>query len=83
MKQTILILVFLLAGGVAFSQSKGKKLTKEEMSRMTPEQRLVHETNRKDKGHGVSTKKKVKLQKKQSRKSEHIHQPKRKKPKKG
>jgi hypothetical protein len=50
------------------------------MSKMTQDQRFVHESNRKSKKNGrISVKKKAKIQKKQNRKSESINAPKRKK----
>lgn len=76
------IIAVCLVVGISYSSSAQKKmasrkLTKDEMQRMTPEQRLIHETQRKsDKKNHISNTKKARIQKKQSRKSERIRQPK-------
>jgi len=65
----------MLSCGLAFSQSKdkkmkSKKLTKAEAANLTPEQRLAHENDRKTKGgkkKRLSAKEKTKIQRKQSR----------------
>jgi hypothetical protein len=75
MKKTFLLLFCLmLSCGLAFSQSKDKKLkvkklTKAEAANLTPEQRLAHENDRKTKGgkRKLSTKEKSKIQKRQAR----------------
>ena len=76
MKKVIgIIVLVLLAGSSAFAQ-----LSKEESSKMTHDQRVLHESDRKSK-HGkknLSMKKKVKIDKKESRKAKRIKQPKRK-----
>lgn len=63
----------------AFSQ-KSKKLTKEESAKLTQEQRILHETDRKSKRgkKDVSMKKKIRIDKRQARKSKRIKEPKRK-----
>ncbi|MBL7857888.1 MAG: hypothetical protein JNM57_09375 [Cyclobacteriaceae bacterium] len=80
MFKIVIILFLSLAFNTTFAQ-KNRKLTKDEMTKMTPEQRLVHESNRKSKNgkKDLSNKKKVKIQKKTSRKSEKIKPPKRQK----
>jgi hypothetical protein len=82
MKKTVLVLFCLfLACTVSFAQSnkriKSKKLSKSDAASMTPEQRLVHETNRKSKNgkKKVSAKQKMRIQKRQSRKAKHMSAP--------
>jgi len=79
MKKTVLVLFCLfLACTVSFAQSnkriKSKKLSKDDAATMTPEQRLVHETNRKSKGgkKNVSAKKKIRIQRRQNRAAKHM-----------
>jgi len=80
MKRVAAVIVLLLMALVAFPQKNTAPLPKEEMSKMTQDQRFVHESNRKSKKDGrISVKKKAKIQKKQNRKSERIRAPKRKK----
>jgi hypothetical protein len=82
MKKLIFLFCLILISGVAFSQKKAKKhkLTKDEMANMTPDQRFVYESERKaGKKSRISNKQKVKVQRSQSRKSERIRQPKRRK----
>jgi hypothetical protein len=82
MKRIVVVIVFLLLSGtVAVAQKKkASKLPKEEMSKMTPDQRFVHESGRKSKKDGrTSSKKKAKIQKKQVRKAEHMRAPSQKK----
>ena len=76
----VFLLIGLFSANAVFAQ-KSKKLSKDEMTRMTNEQRLVHETNRKSKNgkKEMSNRKKVKVQKKTNRRSEKIKQPKQKK----
>ena len=80
MKYLVFILFcWLGAAAPALAQKKAKahKLSKDEMARMTPEQRLVHETQRKGgKDKRVSSKRKARIQKKQSRKASRIKAPK-------
>jgi len=83
----LLIVTCLLLATIAGSYGQGrskeiktKKLTKDESASLTPEQRLVHETNRKTKSgkndKKLSTKKKAKIQKKQARAAYHTKPPK-------
>jgi hypothetical protein len=75
-----LIIVLLALSISAFAQKKNSKLTKEESAKMTQDQRVLHEVDRKSK-HGkkdVSMRKKIRIDKKQARKSKRIKQPKRK-----
>ena len=55
---------------------KSKKLSKSEAANLTPEQKLVHESDRKTKEgkKKLSTKQKSKIQKKQARAAEHTRQ---------
>lgn len=76
MKTGFLILAIVIGNSVYGQSTKSEKLTKEEMAEMTPDQRLVHETQRKQEKKRLSTKQRVKIQKKQARKSERIKQPK-------
>jgi|GEM_PF-2218910 len=93
MKKSFLLLFCLLFScTLAFSQNGDKKikphkLSKDEAAAMTPEQRMSYENNRKTNGgkKKMSTKQKVKTQKKQARSAEHTRPPKTKlksKPKK-
>lgn len=83
MKRLLLVICLLVASiAVAFGQSrdkeiKSKKLSKDEAANLTPEQKLVHESDRKTKNgkKKMSTKQKAKLQKKQARAAQHTHQP--------
>lgn len=78
MKYWLIVFCLLGVGSTqALAQKKGHKLTKEEMAPLTQEQRMVHEEQRKSgKDNRISTKRKMKIQKKQARKSERIRQPK-------
>ncbi len=81
MKWIRLICLVLAAALPAVAQKKQKlpKLSPEERAKMTQEQRLVYETNRKaGKDNKVSKKQKVRIQKQQARKSKRIKPPKRK-----
>jgi hypothetical protein len=80
-KRIFRICIFVILCVPVFAQQKSSKLTKEESSKMTRDQRVVHEVNRKSKGgkKDVSWKKKVRIDKKQARKSRRTKQPKRKK----
>ena len=65
---TFLVLVFSLSAAVA-----QRKLTKEERAKLTPEQRLNHDTARKkDGGRTAGMAKKVKREKKTDRKARKI-----------
>jgi hypothetical protein len=83
MKRLFLVICLLLASIAAtFGQSrdkeiKTKKLSKSESANLTPEQKLVHETDRKTKRgkKKMSTKQKARIQKKQARAAQHTHQP--------
>lgn len=69
-------IILLFASQVAVAQTDGK-LSKEEASRMTQEQRVVHESDRKSK-HGkkdLTLKKKIRISKEMDRKSRKMHQP--------
>jgi len=65
------LVCLLFICSLAQAQSKTKKLSKEEAADKTPDQRLVHETNRKSKQgkKDISTKKKVKMEQKQDRRA--------------
>jgi hypothetical protein len=78
MKYLLFIFCLLIVSRTnAIAQKKGRKLTTVEMSTMTQEQRMVHEEQRKaGKDQKLSTKRKMKIQKKQARKSERMRQPK-------
>ena len=75
MKRLLLVMCLLLATiAGTFGQSrdkkiKSKKLSKSESATLTPEQKLVHETDRKTKAgkKKMSTKQKARIQKKQAR----------------
>ncbi len=73
----LLFLVFLLVGvsQVSFAQKRSKKLSADQSAKMTPEQRLVHETNRKTKGgkkKDLSLKQKIRAEERQDRKARKI-----------
>jgi len=77
------LLLATIAGSYGQGRSKEiktKKLSKDEASNLTPEQRLVHETERKTKSgkknKKLSTKQKSKIQKKQARAAYHTKPPK-------
>jgi len=85
MKRLFIVTCLLLATIAGYGQGrskeiKTKKLSKSESANLTPEQRLVHETERKTKSgkknKKLSTKQKAKIQKKQSRAAYHTKQPK-------
>jgi hypothetical protein len=71
MKKAILVFVLLAISTFTFAQRKTKKLSTEESSKMTQDQRYVHETHRKSKGgkKDLSIKKKVRAEEKQDRKA--------------
>jgi hypothetical protein len=71
MKKTILLFVLLAISTITFAQKKSKKLTQEESSKMTADQRYVHETTRKSKSgkKDLSLKKKIRTEEKQDRKA--------------
>jgi hypothetical protein len=83
MKRLFLVICLLLASiALTFGQSrdkkiKSKKLSKSEAANLTPEQKLVHESDRKTKGgkKKLSTKQKSRIQKKQARAAKHTRQP--------
>ena len=82
MKRLFLVISLLLATiALTFGQSrdkkiKSKKLSKSEAAKLTPEQRLVHESDRKTKGgkKKMSTAQKAKIEKKQARAAKHTKQ---------
>jgi len=72
----------MLTCGHAFSQHKdrklkSKKLSKEEAANLTQEQRIAHEQDRKSNGHRkkLSTKQKVRIQRKQARQARRTKAP--------
>ena len=83
MKRLFLVICLMLASiAASFGQSrdkeiKSKKLSKSEAANLTPEQKLVHETDRKTKSgkKKMSTKQKARIQKKQARAAKHTRQP--------
>lgn len=80
MKKILLICVLIMVTALAYSQSPKRKLTKEESSKMTQDQRYVYESGRKSKKDGrTSLKQKARIQKKESNRSERMRPPKRKK----
>ncbi|HCM74909.1 MAG TPA: hypothetical protein DIS90_00910 [Cytophagales bacterium] len=82
MKILFIIILALFSFGSAFAQKKikSKKLTKIESADMTREQKLVHESQRKaKKNKPVSMQKKIRLEKKQIKKSKRTKAPKPKK----
>jgi len=77
LKKGLISVGMLLACTFAFGQSS-RKLTKDQTASMTADQRFVHEVDRKSK-HGkkdLSMKKRVKMSKKQDRRSRRIKTPK-------
>ena len=86
MKRLLIVTSLVLAtiagsyGQARGKEMKTKKLSKDEAANLTPEQRLVHETNRKTKSgkkdKKLSNKKKAKIQKKQARAAYHTKPPK-------
>jgi hypothetical protein len=85
MKRLLIVTSLLLAtiagsyGQARGKEMKTKKLSKSESANLTPEQRLVHETDRKTKSgkknKKLSTKQKAKIQKKQARSARRTKQP--------
>lgn len=71
MKKAILLFVLLAISTLTFAQKKSKKLSAEESSKMTSDQRYVHETTRKSKSgkKDLSLKKKIRAEEKQDRKA--------------
>lgn len=67
------IFLLLLITASAYAQ-RAPKVTKSQTKQLTPEQRLVHESNRKSKGgkKNLSMKKRVKIDKKQDKKARKI-----------
>lgn len=80
MKKVLCFCIFIALSLTVFAQKKHPKLTKEESAKLTQDQRVVYESDRKSKNgkKTLSMKKKVRIDKKQSRKSNRIKQPKRK-----
>jgi predicted small lipoprotein YifL len=80
MKKIFVFVVALAVLSVSAFGQKNPKLTNEESSKMTQDQRVLHEVDRKSKRgkKDVSMKKKIKIDKKQARKSKRMKQPKRK-----
>jgi hypothetical protein len=84
MKRLFLAICLLLATvAMTFGQSrdkkiKTKKLSKSQAANLTPEQKLVHESDRKSKSgkRKMSLAQKVKIEKKQARAAKHTKQPK-------
>ena len=74
MKKAILLFVLLAISTFTFAQRKTKKLTVDESSKMTSDQRYVHETHRKSKSgkKDLSLKKKIRAEEKQDRKARKI-----------
>lgn len=75
----ILGLILLVALSSPVLAQKGPKLTKEDSKKMTQDQRVLYESDRKSKGgkKKMSMKKKVKIDKKAARKAKRMKQPKR------
>ena len=71
MKKAILLFVLLAISTFTFAQKKTKKLSSEESSKMTADQRYVHETQRKSKSgkKDLSLKKKIRTEKKNDKKA--------------
>jgi hypothetical protein len=80
MKKIVGLFICILLSGVVFGQKKNSKLSKEESTKMTQDQRVLYEVDRKSKNgkKDVSMRKKIRIDKKQSRKSKRIKQPKKK-----
>jgi hypothetical protein len=80
MKKTwaLYFILFLLATIPVYAQKK-RKLTKEESAKLTQDQRVVYESDRKSKNgkKKLTMKQKVKIDRKQARKSRKIKPPKR------
>jgi uncharacterized ion transporter superfamily protein YfcC len=79
MKKAILLFVLLAASTITFAQKKTKKLSQDESSKMTADQRYVHETTRKSKSgkKDLSIKKKIRTEEKQDRKARKMKSPRR------
>lgn len=71
MKKAILLFVLLAISTLTFAQKKTKKLSSDESSKMTADQRYVHESQRKSKNgkKDLSLKKKIRTEEKQDRKA--------------
>jgi uncharacterized protein YdeI (BOF family) len=76
----VLAICLMIALSVPVLAQKSGKLSKEDSKRMTQDQRVLHESDRKSKGgkKKMSMKKKVRIDKKQARKAKRMKQPKRK-----
>ena len=74
MKKAILLFVLLAISTLTFAQKKSKKLSDNESSKMTADQRYVHETQRKSKSgkKDLSLKKKIRAEEKQDKKARKI-----------
>lgn len=74
MKKAILLFVLLAISTFTFAQKKSKKLTTDESSKMTSDQRYVRETQRKSKSgkKDLSLKKKIRAEEKQDKKARKI-----------
>lgn len=81
MKWLSIVALVLVSVGV---RAQTGPLPKEESARMTQDQRVIYETDRKTKRgkKDISLKKRVKVAKKTDSKSRKIHQPRKQKPKK-
>ena len=77
MKKVLAICLFIALSIPVLAQ-KSAKLPKEESKKMTQDQRVLYESDRKSKGgkKKMSMKKKVRIDKKQSRKAKRMKQPK-------
>jgi hypothetical protein len=71
MKKAILLFVLLAISTFSFAQKKTKKLSDNESSKMTADQRYVHESTRRSKSgkKDLSLKKKIRTEEKQDRKA--------------
>ncbi len=80
MRKTVTLFIILVACVTVSAQQKQRKLTNDEASKMTQEQRLVYETDRKSKNgkRSLSLKKRERINAKQQRRSERIHTKRRK-----
>ncbi len=80
MRRTLTLFIIVVTSVAVNAQQKHRKLTNEESSKMTQEQRLVYETDRKSKNgkRSLSLKKRERINAKQQRRSERIHTKRRK-----
>lgn len=79
MKKIAGLIILLSLSISAFAQKKNTKLTKEESAKMTQDQRVLYEVDRKSKNgkKNVSMRKKIRIDKREARKSKRIKPPKR------